>query len=64
VKFNESFHDPILGNDKYKFKSVQIHEVGIEICIKRIFSEKSKKICWILSFAPHLKRYEKKSPVS
>ena len=48
VKFNESFHEPILGNDKYEFKSVHILEVGIQISltnvlIKCIGSKKSTR---------------------
>ena len=37
VKFNESFHEPILGNDKYEFKSVRILEVGIQISLTNDF---------------------------
>ena len=37
VKFSESFHEPILGNDKYEFKSVHILEVGIQISLTNDF---------------------------
>ena len=32
-----AFHEPILGNDKYEFKSVHILEVGIQISLTNDF---------------------------
>ena len=54
VKFNVFFHEPILGNDKYEFKSVHILEVGIQIslindCIKCTGSKISTSFSEFLS---------------